>query len=260
MTTVVITGAASGMGAALRARLEAEGTTVIGVDLPGSGATVEADLATVDGRTLMADGVAERSGGTIDGLVAGAGMQSMDGALAGRTVRTNYFGAVATLERLRPLLARGTDASAVAISSNSTTTQPGYPAELADVLLAGDEEAAVAAVGEDAISAYPISKLALGRWVRRHATTDEWIGNGIRLNAIAPGFVDTAMTAGTWEFVSSLGDTYPIPIGRPGRVEEMAALLAFLLSPEAGFFVGSFLTADGGTEARVRADDWPGPR
>jgi NAD(P)-dependent dehydrogenase (short-subunit alcohol dehydrogenase family) len=260
MTTVVITGAASGMGAALRSRLEAQGTTVIGVDLPGTGVEVEADLATADDRARMAAEVDAATGGTIDGLVAGAGMQSMDGSLAGRTVRTNYFGAVATLELLRPLLARGTDPSAVAISSNSTTTQPGYPAEVAELLLAGDEEAAVAAIGEDAIGAYPVSKLALGRWVRRHATTDAWIGSGIRLNAIAPGFVDTAMTAGTWDFVSSLGDTYPIPIGRPGRPEEMAALLDLLLSPDGGFFVGSFITVDGGTEARVRADDWPGPR
>ena len=260
MTTVVITGAASGMGAALRKRLEADGTTVIGVDLPGTGSTVEADLATVAGRTEMERQVAELTDGAIDGLVAGAGMQSMDGALAERTVRTNYFGAVATLELLRPLLARGTDPSAVAISSNSTTTQPGVPTELADVLLAGDEDAAVRAVGEDAITAYPVSKLALGRWVRRHAATEDWIGAGIRLNAIAPGFVDTAMTAGTWDFVSSLGDTYPIPIGRPGRAEELAALLAFLLSPDAGFFVGSFITVDGGTEAEGRAEDWPSPR
>jgi NAD(P)-dependent dehydrogenase (short-subunit alcohol dehydrogenase family) len=248
------------MGAALRRRLEAGGTRVIGVDLPGTTAEVHADLATVEGRSSMAAAVEDLSGGSLDGLVAGAGMQSMDGELAGRTVRTNHFGAVATLELLRPLLARGTDPSAVAISSNSTTTQPGYPAALADVLLAGDEDAAVAAIGDDAISAYPVSKLALAQWVRREATTDAWIGSGIRLNAIAPGFVDTAMTEGTWDFVSSLGDTYPIPIGRPGRADEMAALLAFLLSPDAGFFVGSFITADGGTEARVRSEDWPGAR
>jgi hypothetical protein len=51
----------------------------------------------------------------------------MDDRLA---VPVNYFGAVATLEGLRPLLARGTDPSAVAISSNSTTTHPGLPAEI----------------------------------------------------------------------------------------------------------------------------------
>lgn len=167
MTTVVITGSASGMGAALSRRLRDRGTTVIGVDRPGTGAEVEADLATGDGRAGMVDAVAEIAGGAIDGLVAGAGVQSVEGPMAGLIVSVNYFGAVATLEGLRPLLARGTNPSAVAISSNSTTTMPGYPAEWADVLLAGDEPAALAVVGDDALNAYPVSKLALARWVRR---------------------------------------------------------------------------------------------
>jgi len=263
MTTVVITGSASGMGAALRTRLESHGTTVIGVDRPGTGAgagaEVEADLSSPDGRAHMADRVTELSGGAIDGLVAGAGIQSMDGALAGPILRVNYFGAVATLELLRPLLANGTDPSAVAICSNSATTMAGYPAELADLLLSGDEDAAVAAIGSDALNAYPVSKLALGRWVRRQSTTADWIGNGIRLNAVAPGFVDTKMTAGMWDFVASLGETYPIPIGRPGMAHKLAALMEFLLSPDAGFMVGSFITCDGGTEAAVQADAWPAP-
>ena len=50
--------------------------------------------------------------------------------------------------------------------------------------------AALAAVGAaPGVFAYPASKLALARWVRRHAVTEEWIGSGIRLNAIAPGVV-----------------------------------------------------------------------
>jgi NAD(P)-dependent dehydrogenase (short-subunit alcohol dehydrogenase family) len=53
---------------------------------------------------------------------------------------------------------------------------------------------------------------------------------------------------------------FPVPIQRPGRPEEMAALLAFLLSPDAGFFVGSVVFADGGSDAAVRADDFPTPR
>ncbi len=252
MTTVVITGSAGGMGTALRTVLEAGGTEVIGVDLHD--AEVVADLATDEGLAEMVARVTERSGGAIDGLVAGAGVQSADAA---RILRTNYVGAVATLDSLRPLLARGTAPSAIAISSNSTTSQPGYPAQVANLLLAGDEDRAVEVIGDDHIGAYPASKLALARWVRRQAVTDGWIGAGIRLNAIAPGFVDTPMTDGMWEFVGSLGDVFPIPIGRPGRAEEVATLLAFLLSPAAGFFCGSFITVDGGTEAALRAEDWP---
>jgi len=53
---------------------------------------------------------------------------------------------------------------------------------------------------------------------------------------------------------------FPIPIGRPGRPEEIASLLAYLLSPDAGFFCGSVVFADGGSDAAVRADDYPTPR
>jgi len=67
------------------------------------------------------------------------------------------------------------------------------------------------------------------------------------------------MTAGMWEFVSSIGDIFPIPVGRPGRPEEIASLIAYLLSADAGFMVGSFITVDGGTEAALRPDDWPRP-
>jgi NAD(P)-dependent dehydrogenase (short-subunit alcohol dehydrogenase family) len=96
--------------------------------------------------------------------------------------------------------------------------------------------------------------------VRRQAPGPQWIGAGVRLNAIAPGFVDTPMTAGMWEFVTGLGDLFPIPAGRPGRPGEVAALVAFLLSDDAGFFCGSFLTMDGGTDAALRPDDWPAPK
>jgi NAD(P)-dependent dehydrogenase (short-subunit alcohol dehydrogenase family) len=172
-------------------------------------------------------------------------------------VSVNYFGAIATLEGLRPLLARSDRASAVAISSNSTTTQPGLSAAIVDACLAGDEEAARAAAAPAALLAYGATKLALARWVRRNAVTADWIGQGIRLNAVAPGFVDTPMTAGGWDYVAALGDIYPIPIGRPGKPEEVAGLLAYLLSPDAGFFCGSVVFMDGGTDAAVRPDAWP---
>jgi len=251
MTTIAITGSASGIGAATRAECERAGHRVIGVDLHD--ADVTADLSTPAGRAAMVEGVSHACGGTLDGLVAAAGIMG-EGP---KVVAVDYFGAVATLEGLRPMLARGTDASAVVLSSNSATTAPGVPAELADVLLAGDEEAALAAFAARPQMAYMTAKLALARWVRRHAVTGDWIGAGIRLNAIAPGVIRTPMTEDDLDFIFSIPDVFPVPIGRPGRPEEIAALCAFLLSPAAGFFCGSFVTCDGGTEAAVRADEWP---
>jgi NAD(P)-dependent dehydrogenase (short-subunit alcohol dehydrogenase family) len=194
----------------------------------------------------------------VDGVIAGAGISNEDGPAM---VSVNYFGAIATLAGLLPSLSRRAavtgGAAAVAISSNSTTTQPGLSSAVVDHCLAGEEDAARDASTRAGILAYGATKLALARWVRRHAPTTEWIGAGVRLNAVAPGFVDTPMTAGGWDFVSSLGSVYPIPIGRPGRPEEVAGLLAYLLSDDASFFCGSVLFMDGGTDAAVRADAWP---
>ena len=254
MATIAVTGSAGGIGTATRARLEAAGDRVIGIDL--TDAEVIADLATTEGRVSAIAEVTGACGGVLDGLVVAAGIAN---GHAPTLVSVNFFGAVATLDGLRPLLARGTDSSVVALSSNSTTTQPGFPVPLAEMCLAGDEDGARVLAGDDAVSAYPATKLALARWVRRHATTPDWIGAGIRLTAIAPGFTDTPMTAGMWEFVSSIGDIFPIPVGRPGRPEEIASLIAYLLSADAGFMVGSFITVDGGTEAALRPDDWPRP-
>jgi len=254
VSTIAMTGSAGGMGRAIRQRLEPAGHRVIGVDLRD--AEVTADLSTPPGREAMVAEVARQSGGTLDGLVVAAGIQAGEAATI---VSVNYFGAVATLTGLRALLAEGTDPSAVVVGSNSATTQPGLPVEVTDLCLAGDEAGACRAVGDDALGAYPASKLALARWVRRQAPTADWIGSGIRLNAIAPGFIDTPMTAGGWDFVATLGDVYPIPVARPGRPEEVAGLVEYLLCADAGFFCGSVITMDGGTEAALRADDWPRP-
>src|SRR4029079_9901513 len=126
---VAITGSAGGIGAATRARLEKDGCRVIGIDVRD--AEVVADLSTTAGRAAMVEAVTRASDGRLDGLVAAAGVMGEDPIV----VSINYYGAVATLDGLRPLLARGENPSAIAISSNSTTTTPGLPIALVETLL-----------------------------------------------------------------------------------------------------------------------------
>ena len=256
----MVTGSASGMGAATKARLEAAGQRVIGVDLRD--ADVIADLGTSEGRQDAIDAVGARAGDAVDGLVTWAGVPGLSHVDGSLLVSVNYFGTVALLDGLRPLLTRGDRPAAVAISSNSTTCQPGVPMDLVDLCLAGDEAAARhAADAGGALAAYPATKLAIARWVRRHAPRAEWAGAGITLNAVVPGAVETPLLDATRadEVIGRFVDAFPIPVGRKGTADELAAFVEFLLGPDARFFCGSVLFVDGGTDAQLRADDFPVP-
>ena len=112
--TSVVTGAASGIGAAVVALLEGRGDRVIGVDLAGT--DVHADLSTPAGRASMVDQVTRLAGGPVDAVIANAGVLGGD---TGAIVHVNYFGAVATLDGLRPLLAQGDAPRAVATVSTA---------------------------------------------------------------------------------------------------------------------------------------------
>ena len=262
--TVVVTGSASGMGAATALRLIASGHRVLGVDLRD--AAVIADLGTPEGRASAIDQITELAGGpddgTLDGLVTWAGVAGLTDLPGSLLASVNYFGTVALLEGLRPLLARGERPAAVAISSNSTVVQPGIPMAVVEACLSGDETAARAAADEaGSLGTYPASKTALAWWVRRHAPTDQWAGAGITLNVVAPGAVETPLLRASREdpTIGQFIDTFPIPVGRKGTAEELAGFVEFLLGPDARFFCGSFLVVDGGTDALLRPDDTPTP-
>jgi len=204
------------------------------------------------------DAVTERCGGSLAGIVTCAGLAGTPHRAGSLLVAVNYFGTVEILDGLRPLLAQG--AAAVAISSNSTTVQPAIPADLVEACLDGDTaRAAEIADARGSLVAYPATKLALAHWIRRHATGPDWAGAALRLNAIAPGMIDTPMVAGMRadEETAPLLDLLPIPVGRPGRPEEIAALAEFLLGPDASFFCGSVVFCDGGSDALLRTRDWP---
>ena len=254
MSTYVVTGSGSGIGAATAARLEADGHRVIRVDRTPSDVT--ADLSTPEGRAAAVRGVAALAPDGVTGLVPCAGLGGFTGVDSALLVSVNYFGAIDLVTGLRPLLTRaaaaGEPAAVVLISSNSVTCQPGWASEVADPCLEGNEaEARAVAARKDAVHVYPATKAALAWWARREGVKAEWIGAGIRVNAVAPGFVTTAMTDQLRKDpeLGVFADAYPTAIGRPGRPEEIAATIAFLLSEQASLLVGVTLVADGGTDA-----------
>jgi len=248
--TVVVTGAASGIGRATCEVLEEAGDRVIDVDLRG--ASVIADLATTAGRERLVEEVGRVSGGTLDAVVANAGTIDEPSLC----VRVNYFGAVATLEGLRPLLARSSAPRAVVTASSSILN--GAEAEIVDLCLAGDEEGAVRAAGRTTLMAYPSSKRAVARWMRRAAPTELWAGAGIGLNAVAPGVIHTPMSEPLLadEDMRALMDAaVPMPYGGRGDPRDIAAAIAFLASTEARRITGQVLFVDGGADAVLRGDD-----
>ncbi|MEU2681184.1 SDR family oxidoreductase [Streptomyces sp. NPDC007107] len=270
MRTYVVTGSASGMGAASAERLRAAGHRVIGVDLRD--ADVIADLGSEAGRRHAVDEALSISGGTLDGVAAVAGVgPAMPDASAVASI--NYFGPVALLEGLRPALERSGAGRAVVISSNSASTVPLIDDTLLGLLLDGDEGAsrdhaaaaraalpATVVKSAPSISAYATSKLALARWVRRTAVTPEWGRRGVLLNAIAPGAVITPLMTGSTDVTATPDpDSFPtpMPLGIFGQADDIAFWVEQFLRPEARFTTGSILYVDGGTDAAMRTDAQP---
>jgi NAD(P)-dependent dehydrogenase (short-subunit alcohol dehydrogenase family) len=255
--TYVVTGAASGIGKATKTLLESRGATVIGVDIAGS--DVNVDLGTTEGRTELVNEVTRLSGGAVDGVIANAGLATPTAA----TVAVNFYGTIATLEGLRPLLAKSSAPRAVATASMASLFPPD-DALLAE-LLDGTEEKAMARAAElevggpdvPGLQIYGTTKRALCRWIRRNAPKPEWAGAHIALNAIAPGVVLTPMVAGyvdTEEHRTALAGMVPMPLNGFFEPEDAAKLLAWLVSEENAHLCGQVIFIDGGSDAVIRGD------
>ncbi len=255
--TYVVTGSASGIGAATAELLRERGHQVIGVDMRD--AEVIADLSTSEGRQAAAAAAIAAADGQIDAVVAAAGIS----APIPLTVAVNYFGVTEFLDALAPTLAKSASPRAVVVSSMATL-QPNSP-ELVEALLAGDEAealkvgAALAAQGpREGYLNYPSSKRALSRWVRRDSITPTWAGAHIPLNAVAPGTVLTAMTKKlleTPESVAMVDENVPMPLNYHSEPVVIAGLIAWLASEENTHVTGQTIYVDGGADASLRGDD-----
>jgi NAD(P)-dependent dehydrogenase (short-subunit alcohol dehydrogenase family) len=254
--TYVVTGSASGIGKATTELLTQRGHRVIGVDMHA--ADVAVDLSSAEGRAELVTRVTDLASGHIDAIVANAGLATP----TAKTVAVNFFGTVATLQGLKPLLAGSSAPRAVLTASMASLFPPDEA--LLDALLLGDEPKAVArgaeleaAGGDLANLIYGTTKRALARWVRRNAATADWAGAGIPLNAIAPGVVETPMTAAftsSKEARESILRMVPMPLNGIFEPRDAAYLLGWLTSEENAHLCGQVVFIDGGSDVVLRGD------
>lgn len=261
MTTIAITGSGSGIGAATRELMESQSVNVIGIDIRN--AEIQSDLGTREGRQEAISSTLDMAGGKLDGLVTCAGVSvPFDPKLM---LSINWFGTMELLEGFKSALAKGGENSyVVAVSSNSTTITPNIPDELVGCCLDRDEPTAYALLDaldspEDMAISYAASKLAVARYVRLNAPSEDWAGNGIRLNAICPGAIMTPLLeSGIKDPVfGSAIKQLPIPVGDFGSPDLIAKWIAMMLSSAADFMCGSLVFVDGGSDALIRPNDWP---
>ena len=249
--TIVVTGAASGIGQATAEHLDAQGDRVLRLDLREG--DVLADLGTGQGRQEAVAKIHELTD-TLDGIVTWAGL----GGGSPATLLVNYFGTTELIGGVQGLLANSPAPRVVVTSSRMSLFSA--DASIVNALLAGDAEVVAHSYPDDEtepLQYYKASKTALARWMRRLAVAPGWGDAGIAVNAIAPGLIETPLTRTALDDPAARGpliDMHPQTTTTMSQPAEIAALTAFLLSEPAGLLAGQCIWADRGTEALVRGD------
>jgi gluconate 5-dehydrogenase len=226
----VVTGASRGIGAAITAGLHDAGAVVFGLSRSGTApqdvTAIACDLSDDEAIENAFRSIAAQ-GGRIDALVNAAGVSLAPQGAASElarfraTVATDLTGVYATILAAYPLLKRAGSAAIVNVTSiNSVRGFPGNPA-------------------------YVAAKAGLAGLTR--ALAADYAPDGIRVNALAPGYVATEMTATSYaDPVMHEDRRRHTMLGRWGQPADMVGAAVFLASPASSYVTGQELFVDGG--------------
>ncbi|SEJ22783.1 NAD(P)-dependent dehydrogenase, short-chain alcohol dehydrogenase family [Arthrobacter sp. yr096] len=243
--TALVTGGGSGLGEAISKDLAKNGVNVVVVDVNLEAATRVADQITADGGSAVPfqgnTAVAEDSKKAVDFAV------EKYGALNYAVNNAGIGGASAPVGEIDI-----EDWDRV-IAINLSGVLYGMRYQVPAILAAGASEGAIVnmasihgAVAAPGNAAYTAAKHGVVGMTKNAAA--EYGAQGLRVNAIGPGYIDTPLLAAApKEVINGLEAKHPL--GRLGQAEEIANVTTFLLSDKASFMTGSYVLVDGGYTA-----------